>query len=147
MVRLQAEHFQARDACLGWQCAKVVTAIEGEAPGLTWFATDMEVSGTVSLGSLMPSGLRSLGRTADFAAYAMQTTQFLKGVLWALPSAVSSLHLRDGASTEDPAFSEMGNAEWELRLFDTTYIEIYARDCSLLKRIADRFATGVVAAS
>ena len=129
-VRLKPAYFSSDVVCLGAQIAQTGLALERVLPGLAWFATDMAVA-EVEVGDV--ASLRGFGRTSDLTAWLEPQGQFTSGVFFAVGSDGGKQQFRADASTDDPEWSSLGEAEFEVRAFDCSWLEITSKRGELLK--------------
>lgn len=139
MVRLTGAHIDGSDAsCLGGQLAAVVRALEATLGPTIWYASDVEATPA----SELPAGAQPIacGRTSALIARLEATDQVLAGVFLAVPHDAPVPRLRDVARTDDPPFAELGDAVAEVRAFDTSWVEVYARSADLIAPLQARYA-------
>lgn len=140
-VKLGPSFFGSTAICLGSQLATVVRLLDTAAPGLCWFATDLSVLGTnlSILGTSIDeaSGLRSLGGASTATRWLDSHDQFVSGVFFAVLDGANP-EIRAQADTEDPEWAQLGNAIFEMRAFDTSWIEITSANQPALARTFPR---------
>lgn len=71
-------------------------------------------------------------------AVAGQVEQFLSGVFFGVVGEAAPA-FREDPSTEDPIPTDLGNAFVEIRMFDTTFIEVLSVERSHLRRLALKY--------
>ncbi len=118
-------------SCTGKQLGLVINSLAKLSKNWVWFVADIEAVG--SLSEEYKAGEPTLfGDTEQLITYVKTIPQFTWGIYLAVPKELLPKNWTRYFETEDLPFQEMDGAELEIRTFDTTYIEVYAQDSSLL---------------
>jgi len=134
-IELPGDVFGEDAACLGPQLEQLVKVLHLNDNSEQWYYADVETNGASSF-SCAP-GLHKVGNSEDFANLLVGTDQFQSGVF--LVSRISSPRFRANPTTEDTHLVDLGDADVEIRAFDTTYFEVYSRDLDLLERLSNTY--------
>ena len=138
MARLGPEKFgNSQLMCTGAQLAEILAAINVISPGMDWYVCDLEVVDSSALLSRSPPAFNNT--TTEFAAMCRSVTQFLSGVFFGVSSENKNPSLRIDASTEDSETSELKDALWEVRAFDSSFFEVYCSNRQILSQFCGRF--------
>lgn len=141
---IPAESFpEDRCICLGSQLISVIHVLKKFLPAHAWYGADVQAVGKGGV-DLNLSGfqLKSIGSDEQFVSYCLNISQFIWGVFLCfskifLPSNISNVEL----GTEDEPFRSIpcNGVLIEIRMFDTSYIEVYSEDGDMLKKISNNF--------
>lgn len=140
-VALTSSTFGAEVACLGAQLEDVLRTLYPEGTTLRWYYSDVEANKRSSLSEA--PGVHQAGDLDQLLTAVRTVDQFQRGVFFG--SDVSAPRFREDPNTEDAEFANVGDAEVEIRAFDTTSFEIYSSDASLLGRLSERYGVKVEA--
>lgn len=145
LLRMTPATFEeSKVICLGRQIAEVLESIEHAAPGLSWYASDVQTLGGIFLPRREPVPA-PIGHTDVTASRARAVSQF-ESVVFLRFAPAASVELRPGGVwTDDEPGADMGSAEVEVRAFDTTYIEVATSHQEVWRTLTSRFATTEVA--
>lgn len=144
-IQLDGRHIDgSRSSCLGRHVTSILNVLEPLLEDITWYCADVRTNRPdASAWPAATAEVVSIGSTSDFLERVSRVDQFESGVFLALLRVGSSPNIRHDPATEDPPFSELGDAVVEMRAFDTSYIELYARGIALLEPLASRFDVDV----
>ncbi|MCK6524645.1 hypothetical protein L6R49_24830 [Myxococcota bacterium] len=146
MVRtLRDAQFQrARFMCTGEQLAELLTTCSNAAPGLLWWAADVQVTGAMDLWSpYRPQAPRLLGGVDQLLSKLRAVDQLQSGVFLGQRPSRQAPPIRDGGFwTEDDDPVESGGVQVEVRAFDTSYFLLYCWDETILAALDVRFFSG-----
>lgn len=127
-----------RCICLGSQLISVINILKKILPTHTWYGGDVQAIGKAGV-DLSGFELKSIGSDEQFISYCLNISQFIWGVFVCvskdgLPSNVE-------LGTEDESFRSIpcDGVLIEIRMFDTSYIELYSEDGNTLKKISINF--------
>ena len=120
--------------------AAILTTLHPQTADCQWFTADVEVHGAPPNPVLSTSDhVVGAGTTADLIAQLVHIPQVFSGVFLAIPQDVIPSSWIQRFMTDDPPLRTLGPARFELRAFDTTYLEIYAHTWEDLEALATRF--------
>ncbi len=100
-----------------------------------WYYGDVETNSPSPFAR--EPGMHQISSIDQLIKIAEGVDQFQRGVFVASPHATP--RFRPNLNTEDPEFADLGDADIEIRAFDTTYFELYVRDEELARDLAERF--------
>ena len=124
--------------CLGSQLISVINVLKKNLPAHTWYGADVQAVGK---GGVDLSGfqLKSIGSDEQFISYCLNISQFIWGVFLCISKVCLPSNVELG--TEDEPFRSIpcSGILIEIRMFDTSYIEIYSEDENMLKKISNNF--------
>lgn len=126
-------------ACLGRQLQEIVKTLYQVGVPQHWYYTDVETNNPSSFSGA--SGVHEIGGFGQLLAAASSVDQFQQGVF--LASHVPEPRFRENPNTEDIEFANLGDADIEIRAFDTTYFDVYAADQNLLRRLSDKYGVDI----
>ena len=137
-ISLRPEDFGSGGlACLGWQVAEVIRAIDSACPGLSWYVADVQTVGYQFPFRRRPTP-EQVGDSTALENAARMVEQFESGVFVGVPAAIEAPRWRSGGLyTDDEERAELGDALVEVRAFDTTSVTIACSDDVLLVRAFD----------
>lgn len=129
--------------CLGSQLILIINVLKKILPLHTWYGADVQAVGK-GVADLNVSGfrLKLIGSDQQFASYCLNISQFIWGVFVCIDNGfLSSSIMNVELETEDEPYRPIpcDGILIEIRMFDTSYIEIYSEDESIIKRISDNF--------
>jgi hypothetical protein len=138
-VQLQHAQFM----CTGKQLAEVIATCSNVAPGLFWWAADVEVTDAEDFWSpYVTHEPVLLGGAEQFLSKIRMVDQFRRGVFLGQTSRSQARPIRSGGFwTEDEDPTENGGIQIELRAFDTTYLILYSWDETISAALDVRFFT------
>jgi len=148
VLLLDASAFEGDDvACLGRHVASVIREIEQIIPNAIWYVADVSVNQPTPLELVGGAEPHLVGDSTRVIESCERVDQFLSGRFWACrvdtPLRVDGYRVR-GRLFTDSVESELGGAAFELRAFDTSYIEIYAEDERALIHLGERLRGSLV---
>lgn len=130
--------------CLGSQLILIINVLKKILPAHIWYGADVQAmgKGVVDL-NISGSQLKPIGSDEQFISYCLNISQFIWGVFLCiskdfLSSNISNVELE----TEDEPFRSIScnGVLIEVRMFDTSYIEIYSEYENIIKKISDNFS-------
>lgn len=126
--------------CLGSQLISVIDVLKKILPAHMWYGADVQSVGKKRV-NLNLSGfqLKSIGSDEQFISYCLNISQFIWGVFVCVSKVCLPSNVELG--TEDEPFRSIpcNGVLIEIRMFDTSYIEIYSEDVNMLKKISANF--------
>jgi hypothetical protein len=126
-------------SCEGEQIALIIEAFGELVRQCVWFVSDIDEQ--IDGPRLFPEGVKIpvlVGDRAETVAYLRQVTQFVWAVFLAVP--VDRLPVQWGEVwAESEPFQDIGDAIVEICAFDSSFIQVYARDAAILEPIVARF--------
>jgi hypothetical protein len=125
-------------SCTGEQLGLLIQTLANLATNCVWFVADIEAEGS-SVGHYQAGEPVLLGDSQKLINYANSIHQFIWGIFLAVPKDSLPKTWVRFYETEDLPFREMDGAVLEIRTFDTSYIEVYAQDSSLLDGLIQKF--------
>jgi len=125
-------------SCTGEQLGLVIQTLAHLATDWVWFVADIEAEGS-SVGHYQAGEPVLFGDSQKLINYVNSIHQFIWGIFLAVPKDSLPKTWVRFYETEDFPFREMDGAALEIRTFDTSYIEIYAQDSSLLDGLVQKF--------
>jgi hypothetical protein len=128
-------------SCLGSQLKEILELIKlyPSIKNAIWYASDvLAVTIPPFIMNFEEFTPRKMGNTHDLIAICQHVDQFHAGVFLAFNKDVGD-YLDEEFGTEDESFRDIGDAIFEIRAFDTTNLEIYAKDYDLIHKIAEKF--------
>jgi len=146
VVRLSGEKIDGSCcSCLGTQLARVLEFLDETLGSVVWHVADVDAHQVLpdALKTRSDFRLRRVGDTAELRELAGTVEQFLSGVFLAVPAQTSSPRLPNAIGTEDEPFGEIGDAIVEIRAFDTTALEVYARATVRIESLARAFLVAI----
>jgi hypothetical protein len=147
VLRLNGQQINGSSySCTGEQLALVICSLQPNTEDCTWFITDLEVTGSTLHLDLSIAEHRIIygGNTEDLIKLVGPTPQLLSGVFLSVPKVSAPISWGESFYTDDPPFRDIGPARFELRVFDTTYIEIYAHSYNNLEAVASQFKGQII---
>ena len=137
VLTIGQEYFPSSSAlCQGPHLAAVVNIIETFAGPLEWYAADVDAPGS-DFPDIPGGRPRHIGSGKQVALTMKGVDQFRWGVFLGVSGSSPPTFREGGVWAEDEEGADLGDAEVELRAFDTTYIEVAVRDSSLAQFIGE----------
>ena len=129
--------------CLGSQLILIINVLKEILPLHTWYGADVQAVGK-GVADLNVTGfrLKLIGSDQHFALCCLNISQFIWGVFLCIDNNSLSSSIMDvELETEDEPYRPIpcDGILIEIRMFDTSYIEIYSEDENVIKKISDRF--------
>lgn len=126
-------------SCEGSQIALIIEAFGEIVQQCSWFVSDIDDQ--IDGPRLFPENVKIpalIGGRDEIVRFLRRVSQFVWAVFLAVP--VDSLPVQWGEiGAEDVLFRDIGGAIVEIRAFDSSFIQIYARDAAVLEPIIARF--------
>lgn len=146
VVRLRGLDIDGSSAsCLGIHLKSILQILENQTHECVWFIADVDAHQVISdslTGKLQEP--QAFGDTRKLINLSENVDQFLSGVFLAVPVQQVPNHWAHSFSTERPPFDEMESAMFEIRAFDTTFMEVFAVEKELLLGLANKFRVKIL---
>lgn len=147
LTMIYNNNFNNNTVCLGRQVVEIINFLERFLPSLVWYGSDISItanSTTIFLDEKYTLYTPTkIGTSYDFKKESDKVLQFLSGVFIASEKDILwPQNLKIG--TEDlfrPI--ELNGIILEIRVFDTSYFEIYSDDYELIKKIATHYKSEI----
>lgn len=125
-------------SCTGLQLIKILKCFENFLPRCNWYAADMSANNVVmELSPFSEPFPKCLESFEQLLYLSFQVDQFYSGIIFAVPEETKVLFWPDRSYiTDDFPEKLLGEAIIELRLFDTSYFEIYSSEEAYLNSLA-----------
>lgn len=123
----------------GHQLTMIIDALRQHTTDCVWFVADLDAL------YLLPEELVRVhepvvvGTADDLVAFVEPVPQFLGGVFLAVPHERLPPVWSRSFWTDDQPFEDLDGARFEIRAYDTTYIEVYTDQEDLLRGLAEHF--------
>lgn len=143
-VLLTAKCFpEEKFVCLGTQVILLVDFLKDFLPYHMWYGADVDAVGKnatrIDVNNVQ---LNLIGTDVDFVKYCSEIDQFIWGVFLCIEGIFSPQNIRCvELETEDESFRPIAcdGVLVEIRAFDTSYLEIYSEDATIINKISKKF--------
>ena len=129
--------------CLGTQFISLIHVLKDLLPAHTWYGADVDAVGAgASLLNIRGWQPNIIGTDQQLIQYCSEINQFIWGEFICIDSKYSSKStLNIELETEDLPFRPLSieGALMEIRMFDTSYIEIYAEGETIITNLSNKF--------
>lgn len=126
-------------SCRGPQLASIIEAIADELDTCSWVAFDVTVTSPMSSRLITADNGVVVGSATTLIEEAQKVGQFTSGVFIALPDGMEDIDLGMNIDTEGPRRMLFATSIIEIRLFDTSYFEVYTGSEELLAMLRTIF--------
>jgi hypothetical protein len=131
-------------SCLGIHLKSILQILETQTHECVWFIADVDAHQVIDSLTYKLQEPQAFGDTRKLINLSENVDQFLSGVFLAVPVQQVPNHWVNSFSTERPPFDEMESAVFEIRAFDTTFIEVFTIEKELLLGLADKFGVEIL---